>query len=268
MRAAKRSCFCLNGMRRRQLIMGFCLCGLLGSLLAKPVRVEGNLSSIAPVQPSGNQTNVSNSNPPVTPQKEPSRAQLTTQESKPAQQRHQIAKNEESKSRGEQKGEEGIDKEKDGAGKKTVSSLILTVKLALLADTRLFPYDIEVETKSDEVILSGKVSKEAEKTIAAEIARSLPGVKSVTNKIEIVKDLPDVLENRQDDNITHQVKERFARSATLKAASFDVKTEGGVVTLGGSVRFQVFILEAAEAARQVPGVKAVRTDKVRIESEG
>jgi hyperosmotically inducible protein len=64
------------------------------------------------------------------------------------------------------------------------------------------------------------------------------------------------------------VKERFAKSATLKAAAFEVKTEGGVVTLGGSVRFQVFILEAAEAARQVPGVKAVKTDKVRIESEG
>jgi osmotically-inducible protein OsmY len=27
-------------------------------------------------------------------------------------------------------------------------------------------------------------------------------------------------------------------------------------------------LEAAEAARQVPGVKAVKTDKVKIESEG
>jgi hyperosmotically inducible protein len=248
--------------------MGLCLCGLLGSLLTKPAFVEAYQFSITPAKSSGNESNVSTSRPPITPQKEPSRAQLTTQESKPAQQRHQTAKNEESKSKGEQKGEEGIDKEKDGAGKKTVSSLILTVKLALLADTRLFPYDIEVETKSDEVLLSGKVSNEAEKSLATEIARSLPGVKSVANKIEIVKDLPDVLENRQDDNITHQVKERFARSATLKAASFDVKTEGGVVTLGGSVRFQVFILEAAEAARQVPGVKAVRTDKVRIESEG
>jgi hyperosmotically inducible protein len=54
----------------------------------------------------------------------------------------------------------------------------------------------------------------------------------------------------------------------VTAANFDVKTEQGVVSLSGTVRFQVIVLEAAEAARQVPGVKAVRTDKVRIESEG
>ena len=170
--------------------------------------------------------------------------------------------------KGDKKGEEGKEKEKNGAGKRTVSSLILTVKLTLLADARLFPYEIEVEDGSDEITLSGKVSSEAEKSVAAEIARTVPGVKSVANKIEIVKNLPDILAHRQDDILTQQVKDQFAKSATLKAASFDVKTEGGVVSLGGTVRFQVFVLEAAEAARQIPGVKAVKTDKVKIESEG
>src|SRR5262249_45703076 len=170
--------------------------------------------------------------------------------------------------KGDKKGEEGKEKEKNGAGKRTVSSLILTVKLTLLADARLFPYEIEVEDGSDEITLSGKVSSEAEKSVAAEIARTVPGVKSVANKIEIVKNLPDILAHRQDDILTQQVKDQFAKSATLKAASFDVKTEAGVVSLGGTVRFQVFVLEAAEAARQIPGVKAVKTDKVKIESEG
>jgi hyperosmotically inducible protein len=263
-RDVKRSSFCLNAVRQKQLLLQLCLCGLLGCLLTNPAFVEGNQSSIAPAQSSGDQGKGLSARPLSIQQKDSSQARLTSQESKPVQQRNPTSKSEVSNP----KGEEGTDKEKDGAGKRTVSSLILTVKLALLADTRLFPYDIEVETKSDEVLLSGKVSNEAEKSIATEIARSIPGVKSVVNNIEIVKELPDVLAHRQDDIVTQQVKERFARSATLKAASFDVKTEGGVVTLGGSVRFQVFILEAAEAARQVPGVKAVRTHKVRIESEG
>lgn len=43
-----------------------------------------------------------------------------------------------------------------------------------------------------------------------------------------------------------------------------MKTEDGVVTLTGSTRFQVIVLEAAQAARQVPGVKAVNTDQVRL----
>jgi hyperosmotically inducible protein len=90
----------------------------------------------------------------------------------------------------------------------------------------------------------------------------------VSNKLEVVKDLPDVITHKQDDIITRYVKERFAQSATVTAAKFDVKTEQGFVSLSGTVRFQVIVLEAAEAARQVPGVKAVRTDKVRIEREG
>jgi len=68
-----------------------------------------------------------------------------------------------------------------------VSSLILTVKLALLEDPRLFPYEIEVEAGSDEVTLTGKVSTEAEKAAAAKIASTVPTVKSVSNKLEVVK---------------------------------------------------------------------------------
>jgi hyperosmotically inducible protein len=158
--------------------------------------------------------------------------------------------------------------EKEGMGKKAVSSLILTIKLALLEDPRLFAYEIEVEIGADEVTLVGKVSTETEKVAAAQLASMVTTVKSVSNKLEVVKDLPDVIMHKQDDIITRYVKARFAQSATVTAANFDVKTEQGIVSLSGTVRFQVMILEAAEAARQVPGVKAVRTDKVRIEREG
>jgi hyperosmotically inducible protein len=114
----------------------------------------------------------------------------------------------------------------------------------------------------------GKVSTETEKAAAGKIASTVPTVKSVLNKLEVVKELSEVIARKQDDIITHHVKERFAKSATVTSANFDVKTEQGVVSLSGAVRFQVILLEAAEAARQVPGVKAVKTDKVKIESEG
>jgi len=200
-------------------------------------------------------------------QKELPPVQSSAQESKPAQPKTQTSKSEESKAK-KDNGEEGTEKEKEGTGKKAVSSLILTVKLALLEDPRLFPYEIEVEAGSDEVTLAGKVSTETEKAAAAKIASTVPTVKSVSNKLEVVKELPELITHKQDDIITRHVKERFAQSATVTAANFDVKTDQGVVSLSGTVRFQVIVLEAAEAARQVPGVKAVKTDKVRIESEG
>ncbi|MGQ0811773.1 MAG: BON domain-containing protein, partial [Nitrospiraceae bacterium] len=136
----------------------------------------------------------------------------------------------------------------------------------LMADPRLFPYDIEVDEKGQEVILSGKVPTDKEKAAATEVAQGLEGVKSVGNKLEVSKDLRAVLDRKQDDLLTHYVKERFAKSKTLESAKFDVSTENGVVALSGKARFQVIVLEAAEAARQVPGVKAVKTDAVRLEA--
>jgi len=221
----------------------FTVCVLFTSQLMNPLLAQSGQRSITSTQSSDDQSQVADSKLP---------GMSSAQESK--------AKKD--------NGEEGTEKDNEGTGKKAVSSLILTVKLALLEDPRLFPYEIEVEAGSDEVTLAGKVSTEAEKAAAAKIASTVPTVKSVSNKLEVVKELPEMIAHRHDEIITHHVKERFAKSATVTAAHFDVTTEQGVVSLSGTVRFQVIVLEAAEAAREVPGVKAVRTDKVRIESEG
>jgi hyperosmotically inducible protein len=148
---------------------------------------------------------------------------------------------------------------------KPVRSLILTVKLALLGDLRTALCTIEVDTKGQDVLLSGKVSSEVEKLASAEVARQVDGVKSVVNKLEVVSDLYQVMMQKRDQVITEYIRERFKKSATLEAARFDIKTENGVVEMSGKTRFQVIVLEAAEAARQVPGVKAVKTQAVRIE---
>ena len=158
-------------------------------------------------------------------------------------------------------------KEKEPVVKKPLGSLILSVKLALMGDSRLFRYEIEVEDDQQAVTLTGRVTSEEEKSAATEIAQAVQSVKAVVNKLVVEKDLAKALLKKQDDTLTTLIKERFSKSATLKAANFDVKTEEGIVQLNGSVRFQVLALEAAEAARQVPGVRAVNTEKVRLEGE-
>lgn len=158
-------------------------------------------------------------------------------------------------------------KEKETAAKKPMGSLILSVKLALMGNLRLFRYEIEVEEDKQAVTLTGRVSNDDEKVAAMEVAQTVGGVKTVTNKLIVEKDLAKILLKKQDEILTLLIKERFAKSATLKAANFDVKTEEGIVQLNGTVRFQVIALEAAEAARQVPGVRAVNTEKIRLEGE-
>jgi hyperosmotically inducible protein len=142
---------------------------------------------------------------------------------------------------------------------------IVSIKLALMADPRLFPYDLNVDMNGDVAVLSGKVGTEAEKAAATEIAQAIEGVKSVSNNLEIVKDLPQILGRKKDELITQYVKDRFGKSKTLESAHFDVKTEDGIVHVSGKTKFLVIALEAAEAARQVPGVKAVRSEGIRVD---
>jgi osmotically-inducible protein OsmY len=259
--------WCDNAGLGHHLLLTLCLCALLTSQLTNPMLAESDQHSTTSDPSPADQGKVAAPKLPAKPQKDLLPAQSSAQESKPAQPKTQTTKSEESNAK-KDNGEEGTEKEKEGTGKKGVSSLILTVKLALLEDPLLFPYEIEVEAGSDEITLSGKVSTEAEKAAAAKIASTVPTVKTVSNKLEVVKELPELITHKQDDIITRHVKDRFAKSATVTAANFDVKTEQGVVSLSGTVRFQVIVFEAAEAAREVPGVKAVRTDKVKIESEG
>jgi osmotically-inducible protein OsmY len=158
-------------------------------------------------------------------------------------------------------------KEKDPVVKKPLGSLILSVKLALMGDSRLFRYEIEAEDDQQTITLTGRVCSEDDKSAATEVAQAVQGVKTVVNKLALEKDLAKTLLKKQDETLTAMIKERFAKSATLKAANFEVKTEEGVVQLNGTVRFQVIALEAAETARQVPGVRAVNTEKIRLEGE-
>lgn len=170
---------------------------------------------------------------------------------------------EKAKSEDKAKPEEPQAKTED-AGKKPVTSLNLTIKLTLMADPLLFPFDIEVEMDNRKAVLSGNVPTEEEKSRAADIVKKIDGVDAVVNKLTPSPALRASLVKKQDETIAHLVRDRLARSETLKAVGFDVKAENGVVLLSGKTRFQVIALEAAEAARHIPGVRAVNTSGVQI----
>lgn len=148
--------------------------------------------------------------------------------------------------------------------KQPVTSTILTIKLAFKADPRLFPYHIEVDVQDKMVELGGTVTSENEKEVATHIAQSVTGGNPITNNIEVDKELNTVLTRQRDEAITRLVKEQLTKSQTLREANFEVTTKAGIVSLNGSTRFQVIILEAAQAAQLIPGVRAVRTEEIRL----
>jgi hyperosmotically inducible protein len=236
----------------------FLLCATMGMIFLSPLSADRALSDQAPAP--NNQPASEPVQTPDTSTVKPEPPKLSTEPKSVPQSAPPAVL--ELPPDGQEKG-----KEKD-IRKKSVGSLILTIKLALLADARLFRYEIEVGEDGQNIALGGRISSEEERRAATEIARSVSEGKTVVNKLDIDKDLLHILGKKQDEIISTLVKDRFAKSATLKAANFEVRTEEGVVSLSGAVRFQVLALEAAEAARLVPGVRAVKTDRIRLGGEG
>lgn len=148
--------------------------------------------------------------------------------------------------------------------KKPVASLNLTIKLALMAEPTLFPLEVEVAVDKQTVTLTGAVPTEEDKVKAGQIATAIEGVDSLVNKLTVDAAVRNAWIKKQDEAITQLVKERFNRSETLKAVGFEVKSEQGVVSLSGKTHYQVIALEAAEAARHVPGVRAVNSAGVQL----
>ena len=76
----------------------------------------------------------------------------------------------------------------DRAGEVTGDAAITAaVKTKFLADTHVAGLKIDVDTMNGVVTLTGNVKDAAEKTRAIEIARETSGVKSVTDRLKIVR---------------------------------------------------------------------------------
>ena len=82
-----------------------------------------------------------------------------------------------------------------GAGQKTGtfvddSTITTKVKTAFATDKTVSAMDVRVETNNGNVRLSGFVDSAEEKRRAEEVARSVAGVKSITNAITVQSESP------------------------------------------------------------------------------
>ena len=148
----------------------------------------------------------------------------------------------------------------------TASDIWITsaTKMRLLTDSQTPALDINVDTWDGVVTLFGIVPSQEAKAAAEAHARQVSGVKRVENELQVVAVAKQAAGQVRDEEVERAVKQAFD-TPDLKDISIEVKN--GAVRLTGTVPSGARRLEAAVAARAVPGVRAVKDD-LRLEAAG
>jgi hyperosmotically inducible protein len=148
----------------------------------------------------------------------------------------------------------------------TIDDGVLTtrVKTALIGDARTKARKIDVETFRGEVQLNGFVDSAAEKTAATSVARSVKGVTTVKNNLQIGGDRTagQVVD---DVTITAKVRTALIEDPRTKSHQIEVTTNSGVVQLAGFVDNATNKTVAEQLANRVAGVTRV-TNKLEVRS--
>lgn len=141
----------------------------------------------------------------------------------------------------------------------TIDDSVLTakVKSALIGESAVNSFDLQVETKNGVVQLSGFVDNAGQIERAMQVARSVTGVVSVENKMSVKGGTTSVGEKIDDSVITTKIKSELLVDTAMKGADISVVTREGAVQLSGFVNSEAQIQRALEIARGTEGVKAV-----------
>jgi hyperosmotically inducible protein len=137
------------------------------------------------------------------------------------------------------------------------SAVTAKVKTALARDPSTSAYRIDVETFRGEVQLNGFVDTADMKGSATKVARSVDGVKSVSNNLKVGPGERTAGEVVDDTVITAKVKTALATDPVVKAHEVNVETREVVVQLAGFVDNGDQKSKATELTRRVAGVKQV-----------
>ena len=135
------------------------------------------------------------------------------------------------------------------------------VKIALLTADNVPVTAVNVDTVDGKVTLHGIVATDTEKTRAEQVTRTIEGVRTVNNLLQVVPSSKKEAVQVSDADLKENVEAVITRDAALSDSSIKVASvNNGVVLLSGDAKTLSAHRRALADARAVPGVKRVSTE--------
>lgn len=139
---------------------------------------------------------------------------------------------------------------------KTDDRIESSARKSYVFKTYLKSDDIKVESKDGVVTLTGTVAEDSHKSLAQETVASLPGVKSVDNRLEVKGEHPA---EKSDAWLVTKVKTTLVFHRNVSGMT-EVSAKDGIVTLRGDASSQAEKDLTTEYAKDIEGVKDVKNE--------
>lgn len=132
-----------------------------------------------------------------------------------------------------------------------------SAKKSYVFKTHLKDDSIKTESRNGVVTLTGTVADSSHKSLAQDTVESLPGVKSVDNRLKVKGESHA---EHSDGWISTKVKTALLFHRNVRATKTDVNVTDGVVTLSGEASSLAQKELTTEYAKDVEGVKDVKNE--------
>ncbi len=116
--------------------------------------------------------------------------------------------------------------------------------------------NVKVKARDGVVTLTGTVSDNDDKALAADTVENLPGVTGVNNELVVKSAYPE----RSDAWMALKIRSRLLVKANVSAATTKVEVQDAVVTLSGTADNAAQKELTEVYAKDIDGVKAVKND--------
>jgi osmotically-inducible protein OsmY len=146
--------------------------------------------------------------------------------------------------------------ERGVAGTADDMAIKTNIQNAWLQTNPLMQRDFNVTVYEGRTLLTGTTSSPELKVQAAQIASTVPGVRTVYNEIEIVPS-EGAWQSVRDTWISAQLRSDLVFDSQVRSVNYTIDTVNGSVYVIGSARTQSELDHVTETARNVPNVKRV-----------